>query len=97
MIPTDFHIFQRGGSTTNQKTIFLFSFYGSWSWWLVMVPIRLMLRLLVTGFTDAQMNDLRKAFQRNKSDDTERTLGAIFGQVAKDSKETDGEATKVLV
>jgi len=62
-----------------------------------MVPIRLMLRLLVTGFTDAQMNDLRKAFQRNKSDDTERTLGAIFGQVAKDSKETDGEATKVLV
>ena len=59
-----------------------------------------MLRLLVTGFTDAQMNDLRKAFQRNKSDDTERMLGAIFGQVAKDSKETDGdlqEATKVLV
>lgn len=25
------------------------------------------------GFTDAQMNDLRKAFQRNKLDATDRT------------------------
>ena len=29
------------------------------------------------GFTDAQMNDLRKAFQRNKSDETDRT-GLVF-------------------
>lgn len=33
------------------------------------------------GFTDAQMNDLRKAFQRNKSDDTERIPTSVLHKV----------------
>jgi len=33
------------------------------------------------GFTDAQMNDLRKAFQRNKSDDSERIPTSVLHKV----------------